>query len=390
MRHECPGDPEVTSTIEHLQAWLNAKEDEHLEFKEAKTHFDFEEAVKYCVALANELGGTILFGITDKRPRRVVGTLAFKDLEQTRAGLTERLRLRIQTSLFEHPNGRVVAIHVPARPIGVPISYKGAYWMRAGESLVPMTNDQLKRIFDEVGPDFSAEICKHANVADLDPVAIAAFRERFIRKSGNGNLLRQSDPHLLGDADLIVGDKVTYAALILLGTAASLTRHLGQAEVIFEYRSSDASIEMQKRVEFRRGFLSFYDELWGQISNWNEVQHFQDGLFVWDVKTFNEGVVREAILNAVCHRTIVSEGPCLSGSFLGRSRLLARVGFHQALRRRIFWNASFRGIVVSRRRWAGAALWSDRAKGLTGCFAHPSAKGSLSRNIPSPICTRWC
>lgn len=59
-----------------------------------------------------------------------------------------------------------------------------------------------------------------------------------------------------------------------------MTRHLGQAEVIFEYHSSDASIEMQKRVEFRKGFLSFYDELWGQISNWNEVQHFQDGLFV--------------------------------------------------------------------------------------------------------------
>ena len=34
----------------------------------------------------------------------------------------------------------------------------------------------------------------------------------------------------------------------------------------------------------------------------NDKQHFQDGFFVFDVSTFNERVVREAILNAVSHR----------------------------------------------------------------------------------------
>ena len=35
-----------------LQAWLDAREGEHLEFKEAKNHYDFEKLVKYCVALS--------------------------------------------------------------------------------------------------------------------------------------------------------------------------------------------------------------------------------------------------------------------------------------------------------------------------------------------------
>jgi ATP-dependent DNA helicase RecG len=32
------------------------------------------------------------------------------------------------------------------------------------------------------------------------------------------------------------------------------------------------------------------------------MQHFQQGLFIWDVPTFNERAVREAVLNAVSHR----------------------------------------------------------------------------------------
>ena len=290
------------TSFDELQGWLQAKEDEHLEFKEAKNHFDFEELVKYCAALANEGGGKMALGVTDRRPRRVIGTEAFRDLEKTRAALTDRLRLRIETEVFAHPDGRVVAFRVPSRPLGVPIAIRGAYWMRSGESLVAMTHDQIKRILDEAGPDFSAETCKEVHFNDLDPLAIGLFRSRFMQKSGNPGLANQTDEHLLHDTDLLVSGKVTYAALILLGTSVALRRHLAQAEVIFEYRSSHAAIECQERTEYRQAFLSFHDSLWTAINRRNEVQHFQDGLFVWDVRTLSEDVVREAILNAVCHR----------------------------------------------------------------------------------------
>ena len=47
-------------------------ENEHLEFKEAKNRFDFEKLVGYCVALANERGGKMILGVSDKLPRKVV------------------------------------------------------------------------------------------------------------------------------------------------------------------------------------------------------------------------------------------------------------------------------------------------------------------------------
>ena len=103
--------------------------------------------------------GRIILGVTDKVPRTVVGSQAFQDLERTKAGLIERLRLRVDAEEIQHPNGRVLVFQVPSRPIGMPIQYEGAYWMRGGEDLIPMTPDLLQRIFAEASPDFSAEVC---------------------------------------------------------------------------------------------------------------------------------------------------------------------------------------------------------------------------------------
>ena len=149
----------MSAILDKLREWMEGKEDEHLEFKEAKNRFDFEELVKYCAAIANERGGKMILGVTNKRPRRVIGSRAFENLERTKAGLTERLHLRFEIDEVLHPDGRVLIFYIPSRPIGMPIQYKGAYWMRTGEGLVPMTPDRLKRIFEEAGPDFSAEIC---------------------------------------------------------------------------------------------------------------------------------------------------------------------------------------------------------------------------------------
>jgi len=289
-------------TIEQLEEFMVDKEGENFEFKEAKRSFHFEELGKYCAALANEGGGKILLGVTDKRPRKVVGSQAFKQPERTRTGLIEQLHLNIDFSIVDHPDGRVLIFHIPTHPIGNPVKYKGVYWERQGDSLMPMSEDRLRNIFAEAGHDFSADICMSANLEDLDKAAIEDFRKRWIEKSKNEKLATLTPEQLLRDAEAIVDGDITYAALILFGTRKSVGRHLAQAEVIFEYRSSDASGPAQQRREFRQGFFSFYEELWHLVSLRNDIQHFQSGLFVFDVPTFSERVVREAILNAVSHR----------------------------------------------------------------------------------------
>ena len=292
----------MSVSMDELQTWMNAKEDEHLEFKEARTNFHFETLVKYCVALANEGGGRMILGVTDKLPRAVVGSQAFPNLERTKSGLIERLRLRVDVEEIQHPNGRVLVFQIPARPIGVPMQYEGAYWMRSGEALVPMTPDQLQRIFAEASPDFSAEICASAQLDDLDSTAVDVLRQLWQRKSPDQDISTRPVEQLLADAELLIDGEVTYAALILLGTRKALGKYLAQAELIFEYRSNEVPGPAAERHEFRQGFLPVLDEIWRLINQRNDLQHFQQGLFIWDVPTFNERVVREAVLNAVSHR----------------------------------------------------------------------------------------
>ncbi len=136
---------------------LVRSENEHLEFKAAENRYDFEELVDYCVALANEGGGRIILGVTDKPPRRVVGTQAFDVPERTVAGLHERLHVKVTFDEVAHPAGRVLVFHVPSRPAGQPVHYRGRYLMRAGEELVPMSPDQLRRIVAESGPEWALQ-----------------------------------------------------------------------------------------------------------------------------------------------------------------------------------------------------------------------------------------
>lgn len=317
----------MSDSLDRLQHWMDCKEGEHLEFKEAKKHYDFEELCKYCAALANEGGGRVVLGVTDSRPRAVVGSRAFDQPERTRNGLIERLHLRIDFEMIQHPNGPVLIFEVPSRPIGAPVQYKGVYWMRSGDSLVPMSEDRLRTLFDESGRDFSAEVCQAASLSDLDPDAVQRFRQRWIAKSGNQSLANLTDEQLLVDIEAAIHGKPTYAALVLFGTRRALGIHLGQAEVVFEYRSSDASGPAQDRKEYRQAFFSFYDELWTTINLRNDKQTYQEGLFVLDIRTFAERSVREAILNAVSHRSYQLGGSVFIRQYPRRLEVVSPGGF---------------------------------------------------------------
>jgi ATP-dependent DNA helicase RecG len=313
--------------LHELIQLMKTSEGEHLEFKEAKNRYDFEKLVRYCAALANEGGGTMVLGVTDSRPRKVLGSRAFSELARTTAGITERLHMKVGAEELPHPDGRVVVFTVPSRPVGVPVPYEGAFWMRAGEDLVPMTVDQLKRILDEAQPDFSAEAVPAASLDDLDTASIAALREMWSRKSGNRHVTSLDSQELLADLDLTVNGKLTYAALILLGTEDGLTRHLPQAEVVFEYRSRDESLPYQQRKEYRQGFLAYHSGLWDTINLRNEVHQYQEGLLMREIHTFNESVVREGILNAVCHRDYRLSGSVFVRQFPKKLEVVSPGGF---------------------------------------------------------------
>jgi ATP-dependent DNA helicase RecG len=175
----------LNTTVEELRKIIAEPECNSLEFKEAKTGFDFQTLLDYCCAIANEEGGKLVLGVTNRKPRRIVGTAALQGVESRQNDILYALRFRVDIEEINTPEGRVVLVHIPGRPFGMPITRDGRYLMRAGESLVPMSSDRLRAIYDETGPDYSALPCDGATEQDLDSTAIDRLRSMWRRKSNN-------------------------------------------------------------------------------------------------------------------------------------------------------------------------------------------------------------
>ena len=126
-------------TLKDLDRWLIAPaETEQLEFKEARQQFDTDKLMRYCVALANEGGGHLVLGVTNKPPRRVVGSQAYasiSEINHIKNRITSTLKIRVEVVELAHSDGRVLVFCVSSRPLGLPLDYEGTYLMRAGESL---------------------------------------------------------------------------------------------------------------------------------------------------------------------------------------------------------------------------------------------------------------
>lgn len=210
-------------TLDLLTRWLTVPaEFEHLEFKEAKQQIDTTKLLRYCVALANEGGGHLVLGVSDKLPRRIVGTSAFlttSDLNKIKARIVEKLRIRVEVVELAHQDGRVLVFDIPSRPGGCPLDYEGTYLMRAGEDLVPMTLDRLQRILNEGKPDWFSEPARQG--VDADEVIALLDTQMYFDLSGlpyptsrEGVLERLSGQGLI--ARSVDGWSITNLAAMLL------------------------------------------------------------------------------------------------------------------------------------------------------------------------------
>ena len=290
-------------TRETIEELLNAKEGENYQFKEWKTKDDLKEAARICCALANCGGGKLILGVTDKRPRKVVGSTAFPQPERTRVDLMNKLCVRVDFSLYHHENRRVLVFDVASRPIGLPIQTESGAWWYKGDSLIIMPEEVRRTIYAESGHDFSGDICPDLSIDHLDDGAIENFRSLWLEHTKNKRLATLSKEQLLSDCGALAEAGLTYAALILFGKPNAVARRLPQTEIIFEYRSSKAAGPAAHREDFCEGFfVQGYNRIWELVNLRNDNQHYQNRFAVHPVPTFNEKVVREAVLNAVAHR----------------------------------------------------------------------------------------
>ena len=301
------------TTLETLNRWLaDAPEDEHLEFKEAKQQYDATKLLRYCVALANEGGGHLVLGVSDKRPRQVVGTQAFQNRGEITARILEALRMRVDVQELQHPDGRVLVFAVPPRPAGTPLHHEGAYLMRAGEELVPMSPDHLKRIFAEGGPDWFdrpawAGASAEEVVALLDTQSFFDLMQLPYPTSRDGVLERLAQERLIERKT--DGWSIANLAAILLAKrleafSPELARKAARV-VIYEGTNKLATRYDEPQPQ---GYAVGFEKLVDFVHSSAPRNHFVEQALRDEVKMFPRQAIRELVANALVHQDFEATG----------------------------------------------------------------------------------
>lgn len=302
-------------TIAQLQQMRESED--HVEFKECsngKMSFNGADKSKpadrrkcilgYTVALSNAGGGLFVLGMHDKFPHEVVGTSqSINALGELENKIYKNLNIPVQAyELFDENHRRVVVIDIPCHPLGKVLKFEDVALWRSGEELVPMPDPVYLSIVQEQEPDFSEKICPGITLKDLDKEAINILKEKYSIKQKNPGFRSLSDLQALRDLGLIVGNKVTNAAVLLVGKEDVIQYRFPQAKVMHEYRNTESQERFDKRVPFGGPFYILIEKLWDLINSRNGSFPVQEGPYIFDIPSFNEEVIRELVNNAWVHR----------------------------------------------------------------------------------------
>ncbi len=261
----------------------------------------------YVAALCNEGGGRLVIGMHDTYPHKVTGTKqCINAIGQLESDIYRDLGIRPEIyELYEdniNKTGRVLVIEIPPHPIGKVFKFEDVALMRVGEELKPMDDKTFISIIQESEPDFSEQICYGVTIDDLDKEAIRVLKEKYAKKQKNDSFKALSDHQALSDLKLIIGDKVTNAAILLVGKECIINKIYPQAKVMLEYRNTENQIHFDNRKVFGQPFFLLIDNLWEEINRRNGSIPIREGAYIFDIPFFNEDVIREIVNNAFAHR----------------------------------------------------------------------------------------
>lgn len=295
-------------TPEQVDIWRQSRsENQRLEFKEAKQQYDSKKLGQYCVAIANEGGGFLVLGVSDFPPRQVVGTNACQDIIGYSQKLFETLGFRVDIDEVDHPSGRVLVFEIPARPKGTAYHLDGAYLMRSGESLVPMSEDQLRRIFAEGKPAWGED---HTVVGfDAQDVVNVLDTQTFFEllklpypTDQAGVIDRLQRERLVDAKDGAYGIRRVGALLLAkrLDDFPELARKAPRVVVYTGTNKLETRLDQVGAKGYAVGFQGLVRFVMGQLPQ-NEA--IKDALRA-EVKLVPEVAIRELVANALIHQEL--------------------------------------------------------------------------------------
>jgi len=276
----------------NIEKILKGTENTTVEFKEEIN----ESMYKTISAFANKDGGIILIGISDKKE--------IKGLEYTNS-LLEDLTNKIVNRLGIHPQIDCIKVNkkdvlqIKINKSTLPVSYKGKYYTRVGNTTREMQGEELRSFFIK-GTNWDGLTGNYS----LDEIDSKTVR-KFMRMASRNGRLKTVDENedietILKKLKLIINGKLTNAAIMLFGNdpqkyfinaLVRVGRFKDETTIIGDRRiEGNIFIQIVEPEEAIKNFINVRYDITGEQLTRKDI---------WD---YPLEAIREALLNSVIHR----------------------------------------------------------------------------------------
>ena len=265
---------------------------------------DVEEVAQALVAFANGDGGTILVGVEAEGLIRGVDP---EDAQQSLLSAQEACRPPVEVGWeqMDTPRGTVVAIRVSRSPELHSLS-DGRVLIRTGRENKPLTGQEVRQLAaTKSAGDFEVE---EVPTADVDDLHSDIIQEHLAKRQerGSGPLSQPLSEFLQEIRALDEQGTPTVAGLLLFGERPQA--HLPQSGLVFvrfvgtEPRGSDGLTGYGRREEISGPLARVIERAWQVVWEEMRVGAVVKGLVREEQTEYPPFAVREALVNAVCHR----------------------------------------------------------------------------------------
>ena len=292
--------------IKKLRALVKLGESDTLEFKE--TTGRLSDAMRSICAFLNQEGGIVLFGVTDKG--KIVGQEISDKTKREIAHAIEKIEPHAEVKV-EHVslgNDKHVIALIAKEGKNKPYAYDDRPYIRRQSTTQKMSRDGYAQLIQEnprLSPSWDSQTTNNCTLNDLDKKRIyevvgAAVEEG--RMSTTAVASRMTVKEILKKYGLMVGEKLTNAA-VLLFCKKEEKQFIQSTVKMARFKGTDKS-EFLDNISIQGNLFDLYEAAIKFFRGYLPIGgRFEVGNpFRIDTPAIPYKVLREALVNALCHR----------------------------------------------------------------------------------------
>ncbi len=293
-------------------------EGQDLDFKRwpDNTKDAIKQLVNMAVCMTNGGGGTVVFGVADKvtgRENAILGIPVEVDtnllLKAVFDSTAPTITPRFEELSVPEGTGRLLLMHINQ---GVPpyTDSAGHGTVRVGKECKPLTGTMRREMLEVSGDsDFTATIIREPIEKLLSASAMERLRQLASMEKASADLLNSADIDLLDALGLIRNSFLTVAGLLLAGNESALRKHVPGAGWTWLLQRTETAYE--NREDGMSALPIAVTRLEDLIRPLNPLDTFEQGFFHFEYRRWPELAIREALMNAFCHRDYRQAGPVI-------------------------------------------------------------------------------